>query len=393
MNNLSASDYRSAFSKTRDSKLSLPTQNHPKFSKLVERSAVSISSVVAGLLLIFGQSASASFTFSAFALITSEANRRRTESLQQVKQNYEANRNIQQRVINNVENKLEHLSKNYQKQTNNINVGQQSLNNLEDELKQIKETIAQSKTPSQKYLTKKHLAPLIQKSHQLQRQHRELKIGQLTLLSQQMNEIQQQLNEVESTVASQQKQQPNAKTNTVSTLSDRKLVSNRAKISNRPVGDRVAIFIDEGNLYHSAVENRAKFDYPKLFGALKDKSTDCQAIVYTAVDPKNKKQSAFLSRLKQKGFQIVSKTIVKRADGSVKGNLDLEIGLGLINLIDSYDTAVLVSGDADFVCAVNQSRSYGKRVEVASFRSNTSSSLIKAADRYIELETIQDQIC
>ena len=100
-----------------------------------------------------------------------------------------------------------------------------------------------------------------------------------------------------------------------------------------------------------------------------------------------------MSRLKKKGFQIASKPVVKREDGSVKGNLDMEIGLGLVNSIDSYDTAVLISGDADFVCAVNQSRSYGKRVEVASFRTNTSASLIKAADSYLNLETIKEQIC
>ena len=39
----------------------------------------------------------------------------------------------------------------------------------------------------------------------------------------------------------------------------------------------------------------------------------------------------------------------------------------MVNSIGSYDTAVLVSSDADFVCAVNQSRSYGKQVEVEVF--------------------------
>ncbi len=60
--------------------------------------------------------------------------------------------------------------------------------------------------------------------------------------------------------------------------------------------------------------------------------------------------------------------------------------------IHDYDTAIIVSGDADFVSVIEQSRSQGKRVEVASFRSNTGAALINAADCYLNLEQLIDRI-
>jgi uncharacterized LabA/DUF88 family protein len=63
-----------------------------------------------------------------------------------------------------------------------------------------------------------------------------------------------------------------------------------------------------------------------------------------------------------------------------------------VKRINDYDTAVIVSGDADFVPVIEQSRNQGKRIEVVSFRSNTGAALIKAADSYLNLEQLIDRI-
>ena len=53
---------------------------------------------------------------------------------------------------------------------------------------------------------------------------------------------------------------------------------------------------------------------------------------------------------------------------------------------------VLVSGDEDFVYAVNAVAYKGCRVEVAGFRSNTAPKLIDVADYFIDLGDIADKV-
>jgi len=53
---------------------------------------------------------------------------------------------------------------------------------------------------------------------------------------------------------------------------------------------------------------------------------------------------------------------------------------------------VLVSGDEDFVYAVNAVAYKGCRVEIAGFRSNTAPKLIDVADYFIDLGEIADKV-
>ena len=69
-----------------------------------------------------------------------------------------------------------------------------------------------------------------------------------------------------------------------------------------------------------------------------------------------------------------------------------EVGALIRSLAGRYDTAVLVSGDEDFVYAVNAVAYKGCRVEVAGFRSNTAPKLIDVADYFIDLGEIADRV-
>src|SRR2546423_9241569 len=64
----------------------------------------------------------------------------------------------------------------------------------------------------------------------------------------------------------------------------------------------------------------------------------------------------------------------------------------MLSLAGRYDTAVLVSGDEDFVYAVNAVAYKGCRVEIAGFRSNTAPKLIDVADCFIDLGEIADKV-
>ena len=92
------------------------------------------------------------------------------------------------------------------------------------------------------------------------------------------------------------------------------------------------------------------------------------------------------------GFRVIQKELKTFYDGTRKANLDVEIAVDMLSLAGRYDTAVLVSGDEDFVYAVNAVAYKGCRVEVAGFRSNTAPKLIDVADYFIDLGEIADKV-
>jgi len=93
--------------------------------------------------------------------------------------------------------------------------------------------------------------------------------------------------------------------------------------------------------------------------------------------------------LKQLGYNIVSKDLKKRSDGSAKGNLDIEMAMDILNGKDKLDTVVLVSGDGDFVALVELLKTENIFVEVYSFsniRNVTSSELRNTASKFFEID-------
>ena len=89
---------------------------------------------------------------------------------------------------------------------------------------------------------------------------------------------------------------------------------------------------------------------------------------------------------------MIQKELKTFYDGTRKANLDVEIAVDMLSLAGRYDTAVLVSGDEDFVYAVNAVAYKGCRVEIAGFRSNTAPKLIDVADYFIDLGEIADKV-
>ena len=96
--------------------------------------------------------------------------------------------------------------------------------------------------------------------------------------------------------------------------------------------------------------------------------------------------------MRRNGFRVVQKELKTFYDGTRKANLDVEIAVDMLSLAGRYDTAVLVSGDEDFVYAINAVAYKGCRVEVAGFRSNSAPRLIDVADFFIDLGDIAEMI-
>src|SRR5690242_8038792 len=155
---------------------------------------------------------------------------------------------------------------------------------------------------------------------------------------------------------------------------------------------RVAVFIDGNNLFHAARFHNIDIDYNKLLRVLLGDGRLLRAFFYTGVDVGAERQQGFLLWMRRNGFRVIQKELKTFYDGTRKANLDVEIAVDMLSLAGRYDTAVLVSGDEDFVYAINAVAYKGCRVEVAGFRSNTAPRLIDVADFFIDLGDIADLI-
>jgi uncharacterized LabA/DUF88 family protein len=155
---------------------------------------------------------------------------------------------------------------------------------------------------------------------------------------------------------------------------------------------RVAVFIDGNNLFHAARFHAIDIDYNKLLQILLGDGRLLRAFFYTGVDAGAERQQGFLLWMRRNGFRVVQKELKTFYDGTRKANLDVEIAVDMLSLAGRYDTAVLVSGDEDFVYAINAVAYKGCRVEVAGFRSNTAPRLIDVADFFIDLGEIAEMI-
>ncbi|MGG6242009.1 NYN domain-containing protein [Nodosilinea sp. AN01ver1] len=157
---------------------------------------------------------------------------------------------------------------------------------------------------------------------------------------------------------------------------------------------RVALFVDEGNLFHAALSLGVQVNYARFLNYIMEGSQFSGAFLYTAVKSDEHRQQ-LQSRVDLEGYQIVGRKIIRYQDGSVKANLDVEIASDLIikAFENSYDTAVLVSGDGDFTYAVKLVKQRGRKVEVISLSSMTSRRLIAMSDHYTDLSKIKHWIC
>jgi len=155
---------------------------------------------------------------------------------------------------------------------------------------------------------------------------------------------------------------------------------------------RVAVFIDGNNLFHAARFHNIDIDYNKLLRVLLGDGRLLRAFFYTGVDVSAERQQGFLLWMRRNGFRVIHKELKTFYDGTRKANMDVEIAVDMLSLAGRYDTAVLVSGDEDFVYAVNAVAYKGCRVEVAGFRSNTAPKLIDVSDYFIDLGEIADKV-
>jgi len=151
------------------------------------------------------------------------------------------------------------------------------------------------------------------------------------------------------------------------------------------VGKNVAVFVDVANIFYAAKAAGVDIDYVTLLKAGSAGRDLVRAYAYTGLDPDNENQRNFHDFLRRSGYKVVSKDIRKYGDGKVKANLDIELVVDMMKTARNLDVAIVVSGDGDFAPAIRAVQEMGVRVEVVSFRGNTSSDLMDVADQFTDI--------
>lgn len=150
---------------------------------------------------------------------------------------------------------------------------------------------------------------------------------------------------------------------------------------------RVGIFIDTQNLYHSAKNiYRARVNFGNV---LKDALADrllIRAIAYV-ITTESGEEKGFFDALEKIGIETKTKDLQVFAGGAKKGDWDVGLAVDAIKFAPKLDAIVIVSGDGDFVPLVEYLKTnQGCQVEVAAFGKSSSARLIEAADDFIDLD-------
>ena len=173
--------------------------------------------------------------------------------------------------------------------------------------------------------------------------------------------------------------------------------------------EKVAVFVDGANLYHSIKSYfKGVLDYGVLLAAAVGDRKLLRATFYIVEKQEADDSGAtggasgarsFVYNLNKFGYKVRSKPLVVHEtlspEGektvSHKGDWDIGIIVDMMRLADRADTYVLVSGDGDYVEAVEYLQSEkGLRVEVISAAPCTSQALLDVCDAHTDLGDIPD---
>lgn len=150
---------------------------------------------------------------------------------------------------------------------------------------------------------------------------------------------------------------------------------------------RVAVFIDTQNLYHSAKNiYHARVNFGNV---LKDAVAGrrlVRARAY-AVTTESGEEKGFFEALAKVGIEMRLKELQIFSGGAKKADWDVGLAVDAITASPKVDTVVLITGDGDFVPLVQYLQMHaGCQVEVVSFGRSTSGKLKEASDDFLDLD-------
>lgn len=166
--------------------------------------------------------------------------------------------------------------------------------------------------------------------------------------------------------------------------------------------ERLALFIDGANLYSAARAVGLEIDFRKLFKEFQTRGRLIRANYYTAL-VENDDYSPIrplVDWLAYNGFNVIKKPAREFVDRDgrkrVRGNMDVELAVDMLEAAGWADHIVLFSGNGDFRRLIEAVKAKGVRVSVVSTMNASppmiSDDLRREADTFIELVDLGELI-
>jgi uncharacterized LabA/DUF88 family protein len=166
--------------------------------------------------------------------------------------------------------------------------------------------------------------------------------------------------------------------------------------------ERVGLFIDGSNLYAAARALGFDIDYKRLLDLFAARGRLIRAFYYTALmeDQEYSPIRPLVDWLDYNGYTMVTKPTKEFTDAAgrrkIKGNMDIELAIDVMEMAQYLDHVVLFSGDGDFRRLVEAVQRKGVRVSVVStVRSQppmVADELRRQADSFVELQDLEKHI-
>jgi uncharacterized LabA/DUF88 family protein len=166
--------------------------------------------------------------------------------------------------------------------------------------------------------------------------------------------------------------------------------------------EKLALFIDGSNLYSSAKALDFDIDYRLLLSWAAAKGRLVRAFYYTALidDIEYSPIRPLVDWLDYNGYTMITKPTKEFVDAQgrrkVKGNMDIELAIDMMEMADHVDHIMLFSGDGDFRRLVEAVQRKGVRVTVVSTVKSSppmvADDLRRQADHFLDLEKLGNEI-
>jgi len=166
--------------------------------------------------------------------------------------------------------------------------------------------------------------------------------------------------------------------------------------------ERLALFIDGASLYSSARALGLEVDFRKLLREFTDRGRLLRASYYTTIVESDEYSPVrpLVDWLAYNGFNVVTKPAREFTDRDgrrrVRGNMNVELAVDLVETASLVDHAVVFAGDADFRRAVEAAKARGTRVTVVSTVTGQAQTIAdelrREADAFIDLSDMAELI-
>ena len=150
---------------------------------------------------------------------------------------------------------------------------------------------------------------------------------------------------------------------------------------------RVGVFIDTQNLYHSAKNlYHSNVNFGQVLKDVVGGRALIRAIAYL-ITTEGGEEKGFFEALEKVGIETKSKPLQIFGSGAKKADWDVGLAIDAVKLAPKLDAVIIVSGDGDFAPLVEYLKTHeGCQVEVAAFGKSTSNKLLEVCDDFLDLD-------